>query len=86
MNAIKKSKILPVIIICILGISIVLLAQQTELKKEIKKGLVTYTSGRVKKKTLTSADWENAKKDTSINTGDRVRTYQRSRAEMELLL
>jgi len=50
-----------------------------------KKGLVTYTDGRVKKKQLNQDEWITAAKDTSILTGDRVRTYQRSRAELELL-
>lgn len=50
-----------------------------------KKGLVTYTNGRVKKRKIDEQEWENAAKDTTILDGDRVRTYQRSRAELELL-
>lgn len=54
-------------------------------KKEDKKGLVTYTAGRVKKKPSNEDEWKNAAKDTTILSGDRLRTYQRSRAELELL-
>ena len=52
---------------------------------ESKKGLVTFTEGRVKKKVTTEDEWKNAAKDTTILSGDRVRTYQKSRAELELL-
>lgn len=58
------------------------LAQQP---KDDKKGLVTYTNGRVKKKVVTEEDWINAEKNTEVLTGDRVRTYQQSRAELELM-
>lgn len=50
-----------------------------------KKGLVTYVDGRVKKKNINSEDWENAPENTEIFSGDKVRTYQRSRAELELV-
>ena len=50
-----------------------------------KKGLVTFTDGRVKKKQVNDENWQNAAKDTTVLGGDRVRTYQRSRAELELL-
>ena len=53
--------------------------------KDKKKGLVTYTDGRVKKRPLNEQDWITAAKDTTVLGGDRVRTYQRSRAELELL-
>ena len=52
---------------------------------EEKKGLVTYTDGRVKKKEITKEDWTTAERNTEVLTGDRVRTYQKSRAELELL-
>ncbi|HEX9974441.1 MAG TPA: FecR family protein [bacterium] len=58
------------------------LAQQPKVDK---KGLVTYTDGRVKKKVITEEDWTTAEKNTEVLTGDRVRTYQKSRAELELL-
>jgi len=53
--------------------------------KDKKKGLVTYTDGRVKKRPINKQDWITAAKDTTVLRGDRVRTYQRSRAELELL-
>ena len=53
--------------------------------KVAKKGLVTFTDGRVKKKQVSDEEWQNAAKDTTVLGGDRVRTFQRSRAELELL-
>lgn len=50
-----------------------------------KRGLVTYVEGRVKKKNINSQDWENAPENTEIFSGDKVRTYKRSRAELELV-
>ena len=79
-----KKYILP---IAIIGISFVVFAGQTiqKSKQDSKKGVVTYTDGRVKKKQLTAPDWQNAEKNSPVITGDRVRTYKRSRAELELL-
>ena len=56
-----------------------------EKTKPDKKGLIIYSDGRVKKKRLTKDDWETAKVNTSILSGDHIRTYKRSRAELELL-
>ena len=50
-----------------------------------KKGLIKYKDGQVRKKEITSEDWQPAEVNSSVLTGDRVRTYQRSRAELELL-
>jgi len=52
--------------------------------EDSKKGLITYTDGRVKKKTPMDEEWMNAMKDSDILSGDRIRTYQQSRAELEL--
>ncbi len=75
---------LPIILIISLGlfsnVALNLASSQQE-----KKGLVTYTDGQVKKKQITQEEWQNAAKDTTIMGGDRVRTFQRSRAELELL-
>jgi len=75
------------IIILLLGIGILLpLTEiQGEGDEDPQRGLVTNTDGMVKKRTTESLDWENAEKNTPVNTGDRVRTYKRSRAELELL-
>lgn len=79
-----KELILPIVII---GVSFVVFAGQTaqKVKDEAKKGKVTYTDGRVKKKQTDAADWQDAQKDSPVISGDRVRTYTRSRAELELL-
>jgi hypothetical protein len=56
-----------------------------ETEKKDKKGLITYKDGRVRKKEINSEDWKQADVNSSVITGDRVRTYKRSRAELELL-
>jgi len=49
-----------------------------------KKGIVTYTDGQVKRSPQEIEGWENAFVNTEILTGDKVRTYRRSRAELDL--
>ena len=49
-----------------------------------KKGVVTFASGQVKRSPQGSAEWQNAPVQTSILSGDKVRTYQNSRAELDL--
>jgi hypothetical protein len=56
-----------------------------ETEKKDKKGLITYKDGRVRKKEINGEDWKQADVNSSVITGDRVRTYKRSRAELELL-
>ncbi|MBC8180232.1 FecR domain-containing protein [candidate division KSB1 bacterium] len=56
-----------------------------ETSKKDKKGLITYKDGRVRKKEITGEEWKQADVNSSVLTGDRVRTYKRSRAELELL-
>jgi hypothetical protein len=75
------------IIIALVGLCLIaFLAFSFKSKSKIeKKGLLTYTDGRVKKKQVSEEEWQNAAKDTTVLVGDRVRTYQRSRAELELL-
>ena len=54
-------------------------------KNEIEsKGVVTYAEGSVKKRNLQQEDWQNAIINTEVLGGDRVRTYLKSRAELEL--
>jgi hypothetical protein len=50
-----------------------------------KKGVVTYTEGQVKKKPSVSQAWLNAPVNTEVVTGDMVRTYPKSQAEVNLL-
>ena len=80
----KMNKIfLVLLILFIVGTSAGLLSQQPD--STDKKGLVTYTNGRVKKKQMEKDDWINAEKNTPVNSGEQVRTYKKSRAELELL-
>lgn len=48
------------------------------------KGIVTYAEGNVKKRNLQQQDWQNAVINTEVLGGDRMRTYLKSRAELEL--
>jgi hypothetical protein len=50
-----------------------------------KRGIVTYTKGQVKKKPTVSQAWLNAPVNTEVVTGDMVRTYPQSQAELNLL-
>lgn len=49
-----------------------------------EKGVVTYVDGRVKKKKPKLENWITAHKNTEVVRGEKVRTYQRSRAEIKL--
>lgn len=49
-----------------------------------KKGLVTYADGQVRKRQLDHENWENAPVNTEVISGDKVRTYSESRAELDL--
>ncbi len=80
----SSSKILRGIVIVLLGM-IFLFSIGFALEQDAKKGLITYTDGRVKKRALSNEEWMNATKNSDVLSGDRVRTYQRSRAELELL-
>lgn len=83
----KKVKFNFITFFVLLGISLILISAQKSNNKnnDQKKGLVTETDGRVKKRTSQETDWINAEKNTPVNSGDRIRTYKRSRAELELL-
>lgn len=50
-----------------------------------KKGIVSYVEGDVKKQPFATELWENAAVDTPVLSGEKVRTYLDSRAELELL-
>ena len=49
-----------------------------------KKGIVTYTDGQVRRQPTDVENWEDAPVNTEVLSGDKVRTYRRSRAELEL--
>jgi hypothetical protein len=48
------------------------------------QGVVTYVQGSVKKKPPQSQQWLRALEKTEIYSGEKVRTFEESRAEMEL--
>jgi hypothetical protein len=49
-----------------------------------KKGIVTYADGQVRRMPEERQEWERAPVNTDILSGDKVRTYQKSRAELNL--
>ncbi len=51
---------------------------------EGKKGIVTYADGQVKKKAIDVENWLDAPEQTEVISGDKVRTYRESRAELDL--
>jgi len=51
---------------------------------EDKKGMVTFADGQVKRQAMQKEDWVNAPINTEVISGDKVRTYQQSRAEVDL--
>ena len=57
---------------------------QTASTNGTRKGLFTLVEGNVKKKQMTDEDWIRAQVKTDVIGGDRVRTLQQSRAEMNL--
>lgn len=50
-----------------------------------EKGVVNYVSGRVKKKNTTNPDWQKISKDSEVLSGEKVKTYRKSLAEIEFL-
>lgn len=68
-----------------MGILAAFAQMHQEAQKKEKKGLITYSDGRVRKKEITEEDWQPAQVNSSILTGDKIRTYTLSRAELELL-
>jgi hypothetical protein len=52
---------------------------------EEKKGIVSYVDGDVKKQPPSSEFWQKAPVKSAVNSGEKVRTYLKSRAELELM-
>lgn len=52
--------------------------------QEQERGIVTYVEGQAKKSKINDERWQSAYKDTQVVSGDRVRTFRQSRAELEL--
>ena len=51
---------------------------------EDKKGIVTHADGTVKRQPIETEDWMDAPVNTDVISGDKVRTYRQSRAEVNL--
>jgi hypothetical protein len=49
-----------------------------------KRGTVTYTDGQVRRQPTDVENWEDAPVNTEVLSGDKVRTYRQSRAELDL--
>ncbi|MCK5148192.1 FecR domain-containing protein [bacterium] len=69
-----------VLAVILIGVIMTLTAKD----KNDKKGIVTFTDGQVKRKTVQAALWSDAPVNTQILSGDKVRTYRQSRAELDL--
>jgi hypothetical protein len=54
-------------------------------RSDEKKGIVAFVDGDVKKQPPASELWESAPVNSAVNSGEKVRTYQQSRAELELV-
>ena len=67
-----------------IGMAVCIGAVVRGVTEEEKKGIVTYTDGQVKRKTISAELWQNAPVNTEVLSGDQVRTYQMSRAELDL--
>ncbi len=70
----------------VLVVSVIFFGARTILGtvNEEKKGIVTYADGQVKRRPLAVEKWESAPVNTDVLAGDKVRTYQKSRAELNL--
>ncbi|HNW59265.1 MAG TPA: FecR family protein [bacterium] len=49
-----------------------------------QKGVVTLVEGSAKKQRLAESDWHSVVKDSPVSSGERVRTFIESRAELEI--
>ena len=67
-----------------LSICLLFILNLTALDNNEKKGIVTYTDGTVKKRSEEVELWKDAPINTDVLSGDKVRTYERSRAEIDL--
>ena len=67
-----------------LGICLLFIVHLGALENNEKKGIVTYTDGTVKKRNEEAELWKDAPINTDVLSGDKVRTYERSRAEIDL--
>lgn len=68
----------------LLSICLLFIVHLDALENNDKKGIVTYTDGTVKKRNEEIEFWKDAPINTDVLSGDKVRTYERSRAEIDL--
>ena len=68
---------------CLAG-AVVVLASVLFATDEDKKGVVTYADGQVKRKAAEAELWNDAPVNTDVLSGDQMRTYRQSRAELNL--
>jgi len=79
------NKNLRIVLYGLVFVTALIVIASAEINSDIDtKGIVTFTEGSVKKRNLEQQDWQNAVINTAVVGGDRVRTYLRSRAELEL--
>ena len=64
--------------------SCLVLAQSMGTSETDQRGLVTYVEGSAKKQKLTEVEWTNVQNNTQVASGERVRTFTQSRAELDL--
>jgi len=83
----NRKRLFSIIFITAGMIAIIILTfwlQQIQAQSQ-QKGLVTYVSGNVKKRTADAPNWIRAEKNSAVISGDKVRTYRESLAELELM-
>ena len=69
----------------VLGICIIcLFVGITAAQEASKKGIVTYSDGQVKRKAIEAELWKAAPVQTEVLSGDKIRTYRKARAEIDL--
>ena len=71
----KADRILSLLVV-LLSFELLLGAEQT--------GVVTLVEGTAKKQKIQDIDWTSVQKNAPVGSGDRLRTLQDSRAELEL--
>jgi len=66
------------------GLMFLLSAAAGEQADQNRKGIVTYIDGQVRRKAIHLEEWTSAPVNTEILSGDKVRTFSESRAELDL--
>lgn len=53
-------------------------------KEETQSGIITFLEGKAQKKKAVSTDWINAHVQSKVKTGEKIKTLDRSKAELEI--